>query len=218
MRGRVFEYASEIAPDRTMHAMMIGQLRRMSDELERQFGVRPRGAWLAERVWEPDVPTSLVDAGYQWTILDDAHFRSAAIPEDRHWGAYSTDDQGRRLTIFGTDGEDLYVYETNPANPNQYKYLGHWEPMSVVTESIPVKGQPDSKVELKFTRHGPVLHEDKVNHRAYALRAGWMFGQDAADFTAGAGVGVGNVAFDYAFVPYHDDLGSSHRAGLTARF
>ena len=23
------------------------------------------------------------------------------------------------LTIFGTDGEDLYVYDTNPANPNQ---------------------------------------------------------------------------------------------------
>ena len=51
-----------------------------------------------------------------------------------------------------------------------------------------------------------------------ALRAGWMFGQDAADLTAGAGILVGNVAFDYAFVPYHDDLGSSHRAGLTARF
>jgi hypothetical protein len=51
-----------------------------------------------------------------------------------------------------------------------------------------------------------------------ALRAGWMFGQDAADLTAGAGVVVGRVAFDYAFVPYHDDLGSSHRAGLTAHF
>jgi hypothetical protein len=51
-----------------------------------------------------------------------------------------------------------------------------------------------------------------------ALRAGWMFGQDAADLTAGAGVAVGRLAFDYAFVPYHDDLGSSHRAGLTARF
>jgi hypothetical protein len=53
---------------------------------------------------------------------------------------------------------------------------------------------------------------------ALALRAGWMFGQDAADLTAGAGVLVGRVAFDYAFVPYHDDLGTSHRAGLTARF
>lgn len=50
-----------------------------------------------------------------------------------------------------------------------------------------------------------------------ALRGGWMFGQDAADLTAGAGITVGRVTFDYAFVPYHDDLGTSHRAGLTAR-
>ncbi len=28
------------------------------------------------------------------------------------------------LTIFGSDSEDLYVYDTNPANPNQYKYRG----------------------------------------------------------------------------------------------
>ncbi|MEP7028810.1 MAG: PorV/PorQ family protein [Candidatus Eisenbacteria bacterium] len=52
---------------------------------------------------------------------------------------------------------------------------------------------------------------------ALALRAGWMLGQDAADFTAGAGISVGRFDFDYAFVPYHDQLGSSHRIGLGAR-
>src|SRR5438552_5869373 len=33
----------------------IGQLVRTADELESTFGRRPRGAWLAERVWEPDL-------------------------------------------------------------------------------------------------------------------------------------------------------------------
>ena len=56
------------------------------------------GAWLAERVWEPDLPTSLVAAGYAWTILDDAHFRAAAIPEEDLWGPYTTEDQGQLLT------------------------------------------------------------------------------------------------------------------------
>lgn len=60
----------------------IGQLARMADVIEARFGRRPGGAWLAERVWEPDLPTSLVSAGYRWTILDDAHFRAAAIPEE----------------------------------------------------------------------------------------------------------------------------------------
>jgi hypothetical protein len=81
----------------------IGQLRRMGDELEREFGRRPRGAWLAERVWEPDLPTSLVSAGYEWTILDDAHFRAAAIPEEDLWGPYTTEDQGHLLRVFGTE-------------------------------------------------------------------------------------------------------------------
>ena len=81
----------------------VGQLVRMADELERRFGTRPRGAWLAERVWEPDLPTSLITAGYRWTVLDDAHFRAAAIPEEALWGPYTTDDQGKVLTVFGTE-------------------------------------------------------------------------------------------------------------------
>jgi alpha-amylase len=81
----------------------VAQLVRMADEVERTFGRRPRGAWLAERVWEPDLPTALVSAGYEWTVLDDAHFRAAAIPEDDLWGSYTTDDQGEVLTVFGTE-------------------------------------------------------------------------------------------------------------------
>jgi 4-alpha-glucanotransferase len=81
----------------------IGQLTRMGDELETMFGRRPTGAWLAERVWEPDLPTSLVDGGYEWTILDDAHFRAAAIPEEDLWGPYMTEDQGEVLTVFATE-------------------------------------------------------------------------------------------------------------------
>jgi len=81
----------------------VGQLTRMADELESMFGRRPRGAWLAERVWEPDMPTSLVAAGYEWTILDDAHFRAAAIPEEDLWGPYTTEDQGHLLRVFGTE-------------------------------------------------------------------------------------------------------------------
>jgi alpha-amylase len=81
----------------------IDQLVRMADEVEATFGRRPRGAWLAERVWEPDLPTALVSAGYEWTVLDDAHFRAAAIPEDDLWGSYTTDDQGKVLTVFGTE-------------------------------------------------------------------------------------------------------------------
>ena len=81
----------------------IGQLMRMADEVESLVGQRPSGAWLAERVWEPDVPKALVKAGYGFTIVDDAHFRAAAIPPELHWGPYSTDDQGYRVLVFGSE-------------------------------------------------------------------------------------------------------------------
>lgn len=78
------------------------------------------------------------------------------------------------LTIFGTDSEDLYVYDTNPANPNQYRYRGVWEDMRVIKDTIPVKGEVPAAVDLKYTRHGPVLSEDIAHHKAYALRAAWL--------------------------------------------
>jgi penicillin amidase len=78
------------------------------------------------------------------------------------------------LTVFGTDGEDLYVYDTNPDNPLQYRYRGQWEDMTVIQETIPVKGETPVTVDLKYTRHGPVVYEDATHHKAYAVRAAWM--------------------------------------------
>jgi hypothetical protein len=97
--GGLYEPVLASLPERDR----IGQLERMASTVEEAFGRRPTGAWLAERVWEPDIPTSLVAAGYRYTILDDAHFRAAAIAEDAMWGPYTTDDQGRLLTVFGTE-------------------------------------------------------------------------------------------------------------------
>jgi penicillin amidase len=78
------------------------------------------------------------------------------------------------LTIFGQDSEDLYVYDTNPANTNEYRYRGGWEAMRVIADTIPVEGEKPAAVELKYTRHGPVVFEDRANRKAYALRAAWM--------------------------------------------
>ena len=78
---------------------------------------------------------------------------------------------GFRFTIVGIDQQDLYVEETNPADPTQYRYKNKWEQMKIERESIEVKGKPAPvDVELRFTRHGPVIYEDAALHRAYALR------------------------------------------------
>lgn len=81
------------------------------------------------------------------------------------------DRLGWGLTIVGTDQEDVYVEEVNPANPNEVRFRGAWEPMRVIREEVRIKGQAPQTVELKFTRHGPVFHEDTARHRAYVLRS-----------------------------------------------
>ena len=78
------------------------------------------------------------------------------------------------LTIFGADQEDVYVYEINPDNPDQYRYQDGWETMRVLRERVAVKGAPDQDVMLKFTRHGPVVHEDPERRRAHAVRSVWF--------------------------------------------
>jgi penicillin amidase len=78
------------------------------------------------------------------------------------------------LTIFSVDQEDLYVYDTNPEDADQYRYKGKWEKMTVIDDTIAVKGKSLFPVKLKYTRHGPVLYEDQAHNKAYALRAAWL--------------------------------------------
>jgi penicillin amidase len=78
------------------------------------------------------------------------------------------------ITIFAIDQEDLYVYETDPDDPHSYRYQGGWEPMQIVSECIPVKSGDPVTVDLHYTRHGPVIHEDAGHHTAFSLRAAWL--------------------------------------------
>ena len=78
---------------------------------------------------------------------------------------------GWGLTIVGTDQHDVYVEELNPANENEVRFEGGWEPLRIVREQIAVKGAAPETVELTFSRHGPIFHVDRARHRAYALKS-----------------------------------------------
>ena len=138
------------------------------------------------------VAGSRTQDGYPF-MINDPH-RAQAVPSLRYWAhlvgpgwnvigggepeipgiSIGHNEYGAwGLTVFSTDGEDLYVYETNPSNPNQYRYEGHWEDMRIIEETIPVKGSSPVTVELKYTRHGPVVFEDEGEDLAYAVRPAW---------------------------------------------
>lgn len=52
-------------------------------------------------------------------------------------------------------------------------------------------------------------------HRMFDIRAGYMFNYDSKDFTAGTTFTKRNIKIDYAFVPYSNDLGSTHLFNFT---
>ena len=78
------------------------------------------------------------------------------------------------LTIFRTDGEDMYVYDLNPENLSQYKYKDQWLTMEEIEDEIQVKGQAAVKTTLRYAVHGPITYIDSVNHKAYAVKCAWL--------------------------------------------
>ena len=97
--GGFYEPILSVLPDHDA----IGQLEMMSMFCERHFGKRPEGMWLAERVWDPDLPRILEQAGIRYTLLDDSHFRAAGVPEDKIAGYYVTEKAGHAISIFPID-------------------------------------------------------------------------------------------------------------------
>lgn len=90
----------------------VGQVQLLRRFLEKHFGVKPRGLWLAERVWEPDLPRSLARAGVEYTLLDEEHFRCAGV--DNIHTTYLTEDEGLALRIFPIDKKLRYMIPFRP--------------------------------------------------------------------------------------------------------
>jgi len=78
------------------------------------------------------------------------------------------------LTVFRSDAEDLYVYQLNPENSDQYWYKEEWHDFQILEETIKVKANSDQQVELRYSVHGPVCYLDKERDIAYAVKCGWL--------------------------------------------
>jgi len=75
------------------------QITRLADYAEKHFKARPRGAWLAERVWEPQIPSSLAPAGVEYTLVDDNHFLGAGFEIEQLYGYYVSEDMGHAVKL-----------------------------------------------------------------------------------------------------------------------
>lgn len=96
--GGYFEPILAALPERDRRE----QLRRLRDLVGELFGAPPRGAWLAERVWEPSLAATLAEGGIEYTVLDDVHFLPAGLEREQTYGYFLTEHAGRSLKLLAS--------------------------------------------------------------------------------------------------------------------
>ncbi|MBI4295051.1 MAG: DUF1926 domain-containing protein [Chloroflexi bacterium] len=105
MTGGYYEPVLPVIPD----SDKLGQIVKLTRTVEQRFGQRPTGLWLAERVWEPHLPSDLAQAGVAWTVLDDTHFKLSGLGDKDLFGYYLTEEQGWSVKVFATSKALRYL-------------------------------------------------------------------------------------------------------------
>ncbi|MBN1850835.1 MAG: DUF1926 domain-containing protein [Deltaproteobacteria bacterium] len=79
-----------------------GQIHMMNDYIAYRFNQKPKGFWLAERIWDPGLPLTLNGTNMSYTIVDDTHFYYAGLMPDEIYGHYLTEKHGHTLNLMAT--------------------------------------------------------------------------------------------------------------------
>lgn len=87
----------------------IGQIVMMNGYIEKRFGVKPSGMWMAERIWDPSLPRLISSAGLKFTLLDDTHFYYAGLTARDMFGYYMTEKHGATTAVFPIDKNLRYA-------------------------------------------------------------------------------------------------------------
>lgn len=96
LSGGMYEPILPVLPEQDQ----AGQIAELNRYIGRHLGFSPKGMWLAERVWEPQLPKCISAAGMDYLPLDDYHFRLTGLEEGDLFGYYLTEEDGCRLSIF----------------------------------------------------------------------------------------------------------------------
>jgi 4-alpha-glucanotransferase len=133
----------------------LGQIRSYTAYLQSLLGCKVRGMWLAERVWEPDLVRDLAEAGMEYTLLDDYHFKQAGLDEHQLHGYYLTEDEGYLLKVFPISEPMRYLVPwKNPEDA--LAYLGELNALQS-GQLAPRVGGTEQLAERVAHNHDPVV-------------------------------------------------------------
>jgi alpha-amylase len=110
MTGGYYEPILAVIPDEDK----VGQIRKLTQRIQEEMGVTPRGMWLAERVWEPHLAKYLVEAGVEYITVDDYHFRKSGLREEDLYGYYLTEEDAKVVKVFPGSETLRYIIPFHP--------------------------------------------------------------------------------------------------------
>ena len=105
MTGGYYEPIIPIIPD----SDKLGQIQKLSSYIHKRFDFSPTGLWLADRVWEPQLPKVLSQASIEWTVVDDNHFKMVGLSDEERMGYYVTEDEGHTIKVFSSSKKLRYL-------------------------------------------------------------------------------------------------------------
>jgi penicillin G amidase len=118
------------------------------------------------------------------------------------------------FTNTAPDVQDLYIERINPANPKQYQTPDGWREFQTRSETIKVKGQPDVTLEVRESRHGPIISgalplvdHASLDAKNYAMSFAWT-ALRPDDLTLQAGVRMNLAANWQEFLASARDFSS----------
>ncbi len=81
------------------------------------------------------------------------------------------------LTMFLNDNLDLFAEKINPENPNQVWSDGKWTDLDIEHEKILVKGAKDVNLDVRISRHGPIINDslDLLKTEKRPVAVSWGF-------------------------------------------
>ncbi|MCB0012544.1 MAG: penicillin acylase family protein [Anaerolineales bacterium] len=102
------------------------------------------------------MPAIWYEVGLHAPEMDVVGFSFAGVPgviighnQNIAWG----------VTNAGHDTQDLFIERVNPNNPDQYEFEGEWLDFEIVEETILVNGGEPVTIEVRVSRHGPIINE-----------------------------------------------------------
>jgi len=126
------------------------------------------------------------------------------------------------FTNTAPDVQDLFIERINPNDRKQYQTPDGWADFKVRSETIKVKGQADVLLEVRETRHGPVISGalpimDKaaLDAKKYAVAFSWT-ALRADDLTLQAGMKFNRAQNWEQFVEGARDFGSPQQSMVYA--